>query len=180
MLGIAASLGGVLAGCGGGSSTVTVSGQASRGGALSATYRGPHYALAVPAWRPFVTRSSTGRVNTGWSTPGTGNFAILVTDDPHPQVSLDSAANTSAQSSRKAYQVSKQSVVSAHVAGARAAKLITDSGPHGVGPYHASAQNDANLIVTTPSGAMINVLVVSHGAGNPDPMSVIDSFRLVG
>jgi hypothetical protein len=34
--------------------------------------------------------------------------------------------------------------------------------------------------VTTRSGAMIDVLVVSHGAGNPDPMSVIDSFRLTG
>src|SRR5262249_60112629 len=122
MFGLAVSLGGLLAGCGGGSSTVTVAGQAPGAGALTATYRGPHYALAVPAWRPFVTRSPTGRVNAGWSTPGTGNFAILVTDDPHPQVSLDSAAKTSAQSSRKAYQVSKQSVVSAHVAGARAAK----------------------------------------------------------
>jgi len=141
---------------------------------------GPGYQLSVPPWKPFVNQGPTGRISTAWSTPGTGNFVILLVDDPHPDVSLDTAASTSAQASRIGYHVTKQTVIPAQVAGAAAAKLITDYGPHGVGAYQAYPQRDANLIVRTSQGAMINLLVVSHGSGNPDPMSVIDSFRLTG
>jgi len=169
----------LLAGCGGGGSTTTISGRTTSANAFT-TYQGRHYALSVPPWKPFVNQSPTGRISTAWSTPGTGNFVILVTDDPHPEVSLDTAANTSAQASRTGYHVTKQTVVPAKVAGAQAARLITDYGPHGVGYYQAYPQKDANLIVTTPRGVMINLLVVAHGTGNPDPMSVIDSFRLTG
>ncbi len=169
----------LLAGCGGGGSTTTISGRPASANGFT-TYQGRHYELSVPPWKPFVNQAATGRISTAWSTPGTGNFVILAIDDPHPDVNLDTAAKTSAQASRHGYHVTKQTVVPAKVPGAKAARLITDYGPHGVGYYRAYPQKDANLIVTTQRGAMINVLVVAHGPGNPDPMSVIDSFRLTG
>jgi hypothetical protein len=168
-----------LASCGGGGSVTTISGRAPASGGLI-TYRGQGYTLAVPTWKPYVVQSPEGRVSTAWSTPGTGDFAILVTADPHPGVSLDSAANASLSGSLNSYHPTAHSVLTAHVTSASGAKLITTSGPRGVGYYRAIPQKDANLIVTTPSGAMINVLVVSHGSGNPDPLAVIDSFRLTG
>lgn len=169
----------IVAGCGGaGQATGSRISGTPLAQAGFTTYRGAGYELSVPsAERPFVVQSATGRISAAWSTPGTGNFGILATSDPHP-VSFATAVAAATQGSQASFRATKQAVVSAQVPGARAAKLITASGPHGTGPYSGLPQSVADLLVKTPSGAVIDVLVVSHGAGNPDPMSVIDSFKL--
>lgn len=172
----------ILAGCGGGGGGGQAAGSRIPGTPLAragfTTYRGAGYELSVPsAPRPFVTQSATGRVSAAWSTPGTGNFAILATADPHP-VSFATAVAAATQGTQTSFHATKQAVVSAQVPGAREAKLITASGPHGTGTYSGLPQSVAELLVKTPAGTVIDVLVVSHGAGNPDPMSVIDSFKL--
>ena len=181
LLGVAVAACAILAGCGGGgagdASGTRISGTpVARAGFT--TYRGPGYELSVPAaQRPFVTQSATGRISAAWSTPGTGNFVIVAISDPHP-VSFATAVATATNAAQTAFHATTHAVVTADVPGARAAKLITASGPHGTGPYHGLPQRDANLLVSTRSGATIDVLVVSHGSGNPDPTAVIDSFRL--
>ena len=170
----------LAAGCGGSSgsdSAVRIPGTPATQGGLG-TYSGKGFQLSVPAaWKPFTASSPVGLVSVGWSTPTTGNFVVSTTYDPHP-VTFATAVATETHASQIAYHATKRSMVSAQVPGARAAKLFTFSGPHGVGPYHAQPQQDADLIVATPAGPMIEVQVVSHGAGNPDPMAVINSFRL--
>jgi hypothetical protein len=168
----------VVAGCGGGSAPGTRISGTPVAPAGFTTYQGPAYQLSVPAGqRPFVTRSATGRTSAAWSTPGTGNFSILATYDPHP-VSFATAVATATHASQTAFAATRHDVVSAKVAGARAAKLITASGTHGAGPYHGLPQRTAELLVSTKDGATIDVLIASHGSGNPDPVAVADSFRL--
>lgn len=168
----------VVAGCGGSSAPASrISGKPVTQAGFT-TYQGPVYELSVPAApRPFVTQSAAGRVSAAWSTPGTGDFSILATYDPHP-VSFATAVATAAHSAETAFGATKHAVVTAQVPGARAAKLITASGPHGVGPYRGLPQRDAELLVSTKNGATIDVLIASHGTGTPDPVAVSDSFRL--
>jgi hypothetical protein len=178
LVGVAMVVCAIVAGCGGGQATGSRISGTPVGQAGFTTYRGAGYELSVPsAQRAFVTQSATGRISAAWSTPGTGNFVILATSDPHP-VSFATAVATATSASQTAFHATKHAVVTARVPGARAAKLITASGPHGTGYYSGLPQRDANLLVSTRSGATIDVLVVSHGAGNPDPMTMIDSFRL--
>ena len=94
----ATGAGAVVAGCGGGQATASqISGTPPKQAGFT-IYRGAGYELSVPsAERPFVTQSATGRVSAAWSTPGTGNFVILATSDPHPvrfatAVATDNAA----------------------------------------------------------------------------------------
>ena len=178
----------LAAGCGGSSSSgsgssgsgdkgVRIPGTAATQGGLT-TYSGKGFQLSVPgAWKSFRTTSTLGLVSVGWSTPGTGNFGILTTYDPHP-VTFATAVATETHVSQTAYHATKLSIVNAQVPGAREAKLFTYSGPHGAGSYSSEPQQDADLIVSTSGGAMIEVQVISHGSGNPDPMAVINSFRL--
>jgi hypothetical protein len=173
--GLAVGCGG--SGGGGGNGDVRISGKPATLPGFT-TYSGKGFQLSVPAaWKPFTARSALGLVAVGWRTPVTGNFVISTTYDPHP-VSFATAVATETHVSQVAYHATKRSIVSAQVPDARAAKLFTFSGPHGVGPYHDEPQQDADLIVTTSDGAMIDVQVVSHGSGNPDPMAIVDSFRL--
>jgi hypothetical protein len=171
----------LVAGCGGGGSSRSGDAHIPGKPATQAgftTYSGKGFQLSVPgAWQPFSSRSPAGLVSVGWSTPRTGNFVISTTYDPHP-VSFASAVAAETHVSQVAYHTAKHSIVSAQVPGARTAKLFTFSGPHGVGPYRDQPQRDADLIVSTPGGAMIEVQVVSHGQSSPDPMAVINSFRL--
>lgn len=185
----------LVAGCGGGGGSSTSGGSGSSSGSGSAdkgvripgtpatqggltTYSGKGFQLSVPgAWKPFQTTSALGLVSVGWSTPATGNFGILTTTDPHP-VAFATAVATETHVARTAYHATKLSIVNAQVPGAREAKLFTYSGPHGAGSYSNEPQQDADLIVSTSAGPMIEVQVISHGSGNPDPIAVINSFRL--
>jgi hypothetical protein len=166
-----------LAGCGGGHPSVSV----TRGTPVPngfTLYAGPGFELAVPSGlNPFGGTNSHGGLTVAW-TSHSGRFAILVTDDPHPRTSLDQAAAVAAQGSRLAYTVTSQSVMTTHVNGARGARLVLDSGPHGGHDFASLPQRDAELIVLTKAGALIDVLAVAHGNGNPDPRTVTDSFRL--
>jgi hypothetical protein len=133
------------------------------------TFSNPHYTIAIPPGLQHFDSPTgpTGRQANVWDKGRT--VLIEATYDPHP-VTLATAVGAVREAARSDHQT-HVTVSDANVAGARSARLITHTGQ----PPKFFASN-AELILLTGSGAMLDVSVSTDG--RLSPMSVINSITL--
>lgn len=182
--------GGLLAGgCGGSSSPFSGSFHAPAG---YIAYHASGYVVAIPA--NFAGRagsltdqppgSTVTEVTHGGSAAARAQSEIILLDNPHLTLTLDQVVSNLEREDRTNVEVSNAqvSVTKTTVAGARAARIVTESytapdSPSNPAPTHIDRKW---LMVLINPGHLLDVVVANAPklGGHVDANAVIDSFRL--
>jgi hypothetical protein len=189
VVGLLASAGLLLAGCGGSSNPFSGSFHAPAG---YSAYHGSGYTVALPGG--FIAKPGTVadqppgstviEATQGGSPAARAEAEILLLENPRLKFTIDQVVSNLEEADRTNTEVSnvQLSAVQATVPGARAARIVTESYVAPDSPSNPTPTSFARkwLMVLVKPGLLIDVIVANAPklGGHIDANAVIDSFRL--